>query len=290
MSIGDDAAILDPVAGALVWTIDSSVEGVHFQREWLTLEDVGWRSLMAASSDLAAMAAWPRGVLSALVLPPDTADGELEALARGQAAAAQAIQTAVVGGNLSRGSELSLTTTVLGTTKKPLRRTGAAPGDVVALGGQVGLARAGLDALRRRLTLPASEAAIEAWRRPRARIEDGLVAGPWARAGIDISDGLALDAWRVAAASRVRIELDRRQILELCGDTLASIALELSLDPLDLALRGGEDYALLIVLPEGIDLPGFVPIGTCVEGEGLALRDDAGAVTALVPDGFDHFR
>jgi thiamine-monophosphate kinase len=287
--IGDDAAVLTPGNKPLVWTVDTAVEGVHFRREWLTFEDIGWRSLMAAASDLAAMGARPRGVLCALVLPSTLTNSELDALARGQAAAAEALETAVIGGNLSRGGELSLTTTVLGAADRPLRRDAAHAGDVVALAGDVGLARAGLEALRRGCATAAIEPAVAAWRRPRARMAEGLAAAPFAHAGIDLSDGLALDAWRVASASRVHIELDENLILGSSDESLAAAASILSLDRLDLALHGGEDYALLVTLPAGRDLPGFRPIGTCTEGHGLALRDATGAVRDLPPDGFDHF-
>jgi thiamine-monophosphate kinase len=289
LPIGDDAAVLAPGNEPLVWTVDTAVEGVHFRREWLTLEDIGWRSLMSAASDLAAMGARPRGVLSALVLPSNLTDSELEALTRGQAAAAEALGTAVIGGNLSLGGELSVTTTVLGAAERPLRRDTAQTGDVVALAGNVGLARAGLEALRRGLVQAATEPAIAAWRRPIARIPDGLAAAPHAHAAIDLSDGLAMDAWRVATASRIRIELDENRILEHCGEPLSAAAKAITSNRIDLALRGGEDYALLITLPAGVDLPGFFPVGTCTEGQGLALRDAAGTVTDLSHDGFDHF-
>jgi thiamine-monophosphate kinase len=244
---------------------------------------------MAAASDLAAMGARPRGVLSALVLPLELTDAELEALARGQAAAAEAIGTAVIGGNLSRGSELSVTTTVLGAAMRPLRRDTARAGDVVALAGNIGLARAGLEALQRGSSSRATDPGIAAWRRPTARITDGLAAASLAHAAIDLSDGLAVDAWRVATASRIRIELDQQLVLDRAGAALRAAAAAISLDPFDLALRGGEDYALLVTLPQGLELPGFFPIGRCTDGHGLALRDHTGAVRDLSPDGFDHF-
>jgi len=88
VGIGDDAAVLTQSAGSLVWTVDACVEGVHFRREWASLRDIGWRSFMAAASDLAAMGASPRGALSALVLPESFTDAELDELAGGQADAA----------------------------------------------------------------------------------------------------------------------------------------------------------------------------------------------------------
>ncbi|MBI4952641.1 MAG: thiamine-phosphate kinase, partial [Myxococcales bacterium] len=142
--IGDDAAVLAPGRERLVWTVDVQVEGVHFERSWLGLDALGYRAVMAAASDLAAMGARPRAVVAGLVLPPGFSDAALGALARGQARACRELGTAVVGGNLARGGELSVTTSVLGHAARPLLRSGARPGDGVWVAGATGLAGAGL--------------------------------------------------------------------------------------------------------------------------------------------------
>src|SRR5512140_312713 len=90
LGIGDDAAVLAPTTEPLVWTIDAAVEGVHFRREWMSFEDIGYRATMAAASDLAAMGATPLGLLAGLVLPIAFDDGDLDALVAGQRAAAEA--------------------------------------------------------------------------------------------------------------------------------------------------------------------------------------------------------
>ena len=295
--IGDDAAVLAAESASLVWTIDAAVEGVHFRRDWMSLEDIGYRSLMAAASDLAAMGARPRGVLSALVLPAGFGDEELDRLARGQAEAAGALGTAVIGGNLARGSEFSVTTTVLGAARKPLLRRGAAAGDTVAVAGVLGLAGAGVQALARgaaisgdaRTPQTAIDHAIAAYRRPRALLEAGLTAAPLARAAIDVSDGLALDAGRLAKESGVAILLDADEVTSAGGDALVAAATALSLDALDLALHGGDDYALVMAFPKGAIPAGFRAIGTCEAGSGLLLRSAEGARLALEPRGYDHF-
>lgn len=290
LGIGDDAAIIASGPGELVWTVDASVEGVHFRRDYLSVEDIGWRSMMAATSDLAAMGARAIGALSALVLPRAFSDRDLEALARGQDEAARASGMAVLGGNLARGSELSITTTVLGETARPLLREGARPSDIIAVAGPLGLARGGLLALQRGLDLPLLAQAIQAWRRPVARMEAGLAAAKLASAGIDLSDGLSLDASRLAQASRVGIVLDAELLLAHGGQILADAARALGEDPIALALEGGEDYAILIAC-EGDALPeGFSPIGHCKEECGLWLRSQAGDVLPLAAGGFDHFR
>jgi thiamine-monophosphate kinase len=150
IGIGDDAAVIAPGSRPLVWTIDAQVEGTHFRRDWLGWEDVGWRSFMAAASDLAAMGAAPVAALSALVLAPDVDDAALAAIATGQAAAASALGTTIAGGNLAHGAPTSITTTLLGEAVRPILRSGARPGDRVLLGGAIGLAAAGLAALETR--------------------------------------------------------------------------------------------------------------------------------------------
>lgn len=290
LGIGDDAAVLEPGGAPLVLTIDAAVEGVHFRRAWLSFEDVGWRSLMAAASDLAAMGARPRGVVCGLVLPADVEDEALDAIARGQAEAARAIGTAVIGGNLSRGGELSITTAVLGEAARPLVRSGARPGDAIAVAGPCGLARAGMLALASGRLAPATEAAVAAWRRPTARIAAGLAAAEAATAAIDVSDGLSIDVSRLAEASSVRVVLDEAALRSHGGDALTTAARAVGEDPLETALEGGEDYAVVIAVPPGRVPPGFTVVGACESGRGLALRRPDGEVEALTPKGFDHFR
>ena len=125
VGIGDDAAVLAaPVGERLVASIDASVEGVHFRRDWLTAQEIGARATAAALSDLAAMAAAPLGLLLALGLPREWRR-ELDAIARGVGEMASSVGCPIVGGNVTRASELSLTITVLGSSARPLGRDGA---------------------------------------------------------------------------------------------------------------------------------------------------------------------
>jgi thiamine-monophosphate kinase len=289
VGIGDDAAVLAPTGELLVWTVDAAVEGVHFRRDWMSFEDVGFRSLMAAASDVAAMGARPRGVLSALVLPDDFGDEWLDSLTRGQAEAAAALATAVVGGNLARGSELSVTTTVLGSAPKPLLRKGALPGDVLAVAGPLGLAAAGIEALKSGITSAAVECAIAAYRRPRALIDEGAAAAARAHAAIDVSDGLALDAIRLARESGVGLVLEAEKVRATGGTELGAAAAAVGLDPLELALYGGDDYALLAAFPSEALAPAFEPIGICTADAGFFLKQAGGARSKLEPRGYDHF-
>lgn len=299
VGIGDDAAVFAPGTHPLVWTVDAQVEHVHFERAWLSWEDVGFRSFMAAASDLAAMGAEPVAALSALVLPPSVDDAALSAIAHGQAAAASDVGAPVIGGNLARGSELSVTTTLVGRAAAPLLRSGARPGDGLHLAGCVGLAAAGLAALLRGdacMQDARIAPALAAWRRPRARIAEGRGAAlaasrGEAHAAVDVSDGLACDVAHLADASDVAVVLDAAAVVASGGDDLARAAAVVGRDALELCLDGGEDYALVVA--SSADLPGFRRIGTVVargeRGEGRLYVEDARGLRPIEPRGFDHF-
>ncbi len=287
VGIGDDAAVLAARAGErLVWTVDAQVEGTHFRRSLLSWEDVGWRATMAAASDLAAMGARPWCALAALVLADDVDDASLDALVAGQRAAAEAIGAAVVGGNLARGSEVSITTTFLGRAVHAVERRGGRARDSLWLAGDVGLASAGFRALTSGMRDARVDEAIARWRRPRALVDAGRTMASLAHAAIDVSDGLAHDVAQLARASGLRAVLDADALLAHGGDALARAAGAVAADALELALHGGEDYA--IVAASDVPLDGFVRIGELREGHGIALVRD-GAERDLTPRGFDHF-
>ncbi len=289
VGIGDDAAVLAADPQDLIATVDACVEGVHFTRAIASLEDIGYRSFMAAASDVAAMAGRPVAALSALTLPPGFSEDDLDQLVEGQRLAALAARTPIIGGNLSRGACLSVTTTVLGRALRPALRSGAAPNHRLWLAGPVGLAAAGLRALLRGVPpgSPALRRCVLAWRRPEALLDQGAAAGPLVAALIDISDGLAQDALHLALASGVHLTLRAEAVLAAAGPALAEAAAELGEDPCALAFSGGEDYALLAASPEDLGPHGFVEVG--------AVEAGPPRVTVLrqghpwtPPRGFDH--
>jgi thiamine-monophosphate kinase len=192
-----------------------------------------------------------------------------------------------VGGNLSRGSELSITTSVLGTCSRAVLRSGAAPGDTVWIAGSVGLATAGLRALvEGRAAHPDLDVAIGAFRRPPIHALAGAALGKVAHAAIDVSDGLSQDISHLARASNVAVVLHGEALLAHAGEALDLAAKALRQDPLALVLDGGEDYAL--VATSDLPMPGFTAIGRVVEGTGVRLLE-RGREKALDPRGFDHF-
>lgn len=289
LAIGDDAAVLAGRGDDWVCSVDASVEGVHFDRRFLGLRDVGYRSFQAAASDLAAMGAAPVAALSALILPAGLPAADLDELTLGQREASLECQCPLVGGNIARGTELSVTTTVLGSAQRPLSRGGARPGEQLWLVGKIGLAAAGLAALR----LPDVTAGrgdlagcVKAWRRPRALIAQGQELAKVASSAIDLSDGLASDARQLARASGVRLVVSREQLRAALEPELLAGSRALRRSALPFALYGGEDYALLATGPSARRPECAKPIGWVTRGQGLLL--DAGGWRIPIAGGYDH--
>lgn len=288
LGIGDDAAVVQ-ASGRLVWTIDTQIEGVHFDRRWADLESLGYRSFQAALSDLAAMGARPLGALSNLALPTAFSDADLARLVRGQAEAARECRCPLIGGNLAKGQELSITTTGLGRGKKPILRSGALPGDELWLVGELGMAALGLRALATRVPKTASiRRCVERWQRPRALLAEGRRLVGRARAAIDVSDGLGGDAAHLAASSGVRIVVVEALLRAALHPDLVSAAKKLQLEPLAVALAGGEDYALLAAGPGARRGSGVRVIGHLERGRGVVLECASGKRRRLGPS-YDHF-
>lgn len=289
LGIGDDAAVL-PSARDLVATVDVSVEGVHFSRDWLSLDAIAARAIEAALSDVAAMGARVDvpgcGLLLAWTLPRSLTDTDVALLAAGSLAAARRAETFIVGGNLAASPSLSLTTTVLARADGPVvARSGARPGDVVAVTGVVGAAALGLRSLQRRITSAEALPMIERWTSPRARLSLGFAQRARASAMIDLSDGLAQDAGHLARASGVRLVLEAERLPML--PTQRAVAAAWGLDADALALTGGEDYELLATgRAEDFDAHWTI-IGRVEEGDGVQITRSGAVLTA--PEGFDHF-
>jgi len=263
LGLRDDAAVVDlPAGGPLVASVDSVVEGVHFELAFCSAPDVGWKALMGALSDLAAMGATPLAALAALCVPGGSGDGELAlGVMAGVAEASAAAGCPVVGGDVSASAALTVAVTVLGTVSDggppPVGRCGALPGDEVLLTGPCGGSAAALRALR------AGTGPGQAYRRPLARLREGRIARlSGAHAMMDVSDGLALDLHRLADASGAGFRLDEVPVAP--GATL------------DEALGGGEDYELLIAL-NGSDATTLID---AFEREGLRPPARVGTVVS----------
>ena len=293
LGIGDDAAVLAPSAGAPGLSVAAQVEGVHFRHDLLAPQHIGARALSAALSDLAAMGARPRAALLALVAPRELSDATLFAIIDGMAEASRQYGCPVVGGNLARGDQLSLTTTVVGEhAGAAFTRAGARPGEGLFVAGELGSAALGLRALLagRGGEVPG---AVARWRTPQALLAAGqALAALGARtvsAVVDVSDGFVQDLGHVASASQVGFDVELARLP--LGPDVAEHAAALGCDPVALALAGGEDYALLFTARTGVSgLPG-VEVGRVSAEPGIRLRNAAGALVPAPPSlGFDHFQ
>jgi thiamine-monophosphate kinase len=229
--VGDDAAVLAPFVGQALISTDVAVLGVHLDETLFPLEDLGFKAVAAAVSDLAAMGGRPRAAVVAVSSPPGT---DLEELHRGIADAATITNCPIVGGDLTKSRDVAVAVTVMGECpdRGAVLRSGAKAGDEILVTGPLGRSAAGLR--RRRAGAPLNDELVVAHRRPWPRIEEGIAArNAGAHAMMDLSDGLGLDLHRLADASRVGFELSHVPVAQ--GATLEE------------ASSGGEDYELLIV-------------------------------------------
>jgi thiamine-monophosphate kinase len=249
LGIGDDAAVWQPSRShRSVVTTDMLVEGVHFTRETMGFDDVGWRTTAASLSDLAAMGARPVLATVALGVPNDVDLDSLIALYRGIASCAGPAGLAIVGGDLSRAPVMTIAMNAVGEVRASdcKLRSGGRPGDVVAVTGRLGASRAGLDVARGSIALdePLRSEALLAHRRPQARIEEGrwLAARSSVRAMMDCSDGLSTDLARLCRSSGAGALVGEIPTAE-CA---VAAALQLKEDPDSYALAGGEDFELIV--------------------------------------------
>ncbi|HTU71008.1 MAG TPA: thiamine-phosphate kinase [Candidatus Baltobacteraceae bacterium] len=251
IGIGDDAAVWQPSRShRSVISSDALVEGVHFSRDWMTPEQIGWRAMAANLSDLAAMGARPRLGTVALGVPADwTPEAVLSAYA-GMTGCAHTFGLAIVGGDLVRAPVLTIAITVVGEVRPSNLKTrdGARPGNVLAVTGALGASRAGLDVAqgRARLDDALARTALQAHRTPRPRVEEGrwFAARRAVHAMMDCSDGLSTDLARLARASGAGARLER---VPVAAEARAAATAQ-GIDPDAYALAGGEDFELLVAV------------------------------------------
>ena len=293
--MGDDAAVLSPPSGArLAISTDTLVEGVHFFAD-MAPDDLAHKAAAVSLSDLAAMGARPLWMSVSLTVLASKTAGWFASFADGLRASAKEYAYSLIGGDLTTGAVLSVTTSAVGALDKaPLLRGGAKIGDDVWLSGVVGEAALAVAFRKRKIQLPplspkTLEIAEQRLSNPVARTCLGQKIAAVANAAIDLSDGLSAAANAIADASGVRMILDAAK---LPVGELASLPPPLRLD---LMLNGGDDYELLFCAPtkhrEFLRHIGTTAqiqnIGRVEEGSGVVVQDKSGALT-MPSKGYEH--
>lgn len=300
VGIGDDAAVLRPHART-EWVVscDLSLEGIHFLPNYPP-ESIGYKSLARATSDLAAMGADPRYFLLALALPASKTEKWLRDFASGMARACREFKMRLVGGDTSRSSSATICITVIGEIAPGLAipRSAAKPGDLVYVTGSLGAAQLGLEIMRRGM---ARNPHLQKLTRPHLypgiplKLAQSLVRRRIPTAMMDVSDGLSTDLGRLCAASHVgaRIQIDKLPVVKVPLDLRAR-----RIDPLSLALNGGEDYGLLFTAaPGSTNRLGHLAhhtlitqIGEITKNTKLKLIRADGSQSMLKPGGWQPFK
>ncbi len=271
---GDDAAVVLAADGRVVVSTDMLVEGRHFRLDWSTPHDVGRKAIAQNAADIEAMGGRATAFVAGFGAPPETPIAQVGALAEGMWEEAGRIGAGIVGGDLVSSPQWVLSLTVLGDLdgRAPVLRSGAHPGSMIAVAGELGRSAAGytlwhngidgFDDLRRRHLVPQPP-----YGQGRAAAEAG------AQAMIDVSDGLVGDLQHLAEASGVGIDLSTEA---LSGDreALQGAADAVGVDPWTWVLGGGEDHALVAAFAGPVPA-GWRVIGRVLDGPARVLVDGA---------------
>lgn len=328
LGVGDDAAVLRKGLSApsgkanadLVLSCDAFLENVHFLPDVHPPDSIGYKALARATSDLAAMGAWPHLFMLSIALAPSRTGAWLDGVIVGMAQAARQFGMVLIGGDTSQNATVVMNVTVGGEVEggRALRRSGARPGDGIYVSGTLGAAQLGLEIILRGLHRDRRwKSLLKQQLRPQIQLELGrwLAGGtrrrPIASAATDTSDGLSTDLTHICQASGVGARIYAQSIPVVY---VPKPLQRRGLDPFELALHGGEDYQLLFTVPVAEasrihrDFRGvpITRIGEIVSAKRSSRRrrrgykslrapliqliDATGRSTPLDPRGWDHFK
>lgn len=282
--IGDDAMVFK---NGMVVSTDSFVEGVHFDFNYFSKFTLGYRTMAASLSDLAAMAAKPICALVSLYLPQNTTKKDIAHLYQGFQKIGREYKIDISGGDIIESPFWGITIAVIGFTKKPLLRSGAKPGQLLYVTNFLGLAEVGRLVLKDKLSIKNFKNAINRHLMPKPRIFEALKIREYTTAGIDTSDGLSTDAHHLGEESGVKITIDAEKIP--VHPEVARFCKFKKIDPIKFILASGEDFELLFTakrMPKIHKIKIF-EIGKVSKGKGIYLAKK-GKIKPLKPSGYEH--
>jgi thiamine-monophosphate kinase len=280
VGIGDDAAVVRGSAQQVI-TTDLAVEDVHFSKRWSNAFDIGRKATAANIADILAMGAKPQYLVVALTLTGDEGLARVEELARGIKSEADKTGAIVVGGDISRGSALSIAITAIGSVDRALTRGGAQVGESIYISSLTGWSAAGLYLLTHEIE-PIHAIHTMALNEFRAPTLDYGCDFTRAGALCDTSDSLLISLEAIALASEVELNIDIAAIESAYEfKELSLLAQSVGLDVFEWILGGGEDH---VFVATGIDLPG-IRIGSVKSGKGVT-----GLEMKKAPQMWRHFQ
>jgi thiamine-monophosphate kinase len=289
LGIGDDASVVRSGKTFQLISTDLLIEDIHFRLRDVSAPQLAEKALAVNISDIAAMGGRAQYFYLGLGFPDGLPTGYLSAFFSGLARAAKNWRVELAGGDYSRAAKMVIAITIVGTSIRPVRRSGARPGDWIGITGPTGGSALGLKLL---LAGQQSSPFIRCHQHPRPQIEKGLLLSGFAHAMIDLSDGLLLDLSRLLRASAVGAEIDYERLPVSAG--FRRSCQRNGLAEKELVLAGGEDYELLFtVSPErerrlrrlGMT---YHLIGRITAGRRLLLREK-GRRLRVPSTGYDHF-
>uniref|UniRef100_A0A7C4X986 Thiamine-monophosphate kinase n=1 Tax=candidate division WOR-3 bacterium TaxID=2052148 RepID=A0A7C4X986_UNCW3 len=283
MGIGDDAMVFK---NGLVISTDSFVEGVHFDFRYFTKFSLGYRTMSASLSDLAAMGAKPSCALVSLYLPKNVSLRDIKELYRGFGKLCEEFKFDISGGDIIESPFWGITITVVGRTRKPLLRSGARAGQFLYTTGYLGLAEVGRIVLNEEMSQNEFYEAINKHLLPRPRIKEALQIKKYVTAMIDTSDGLSTDVWHLCEESRVKIIIEDIPL----HPEVKKFCIIKKIDPIKFILGAGEDFELLFTSKLlNLGFPQIFKIGRVLKGRGVFLFRK-NRLIPIKPTGFEHLR